>query len=110
MRYGSWLASAFAVLLFIGAPLNSAFDPTRALLDRLDVLRSGDLPPCRRSGPCPPRKSRRRTSAHRSTASVDEWLPHAVVLNPSDFRTPPPSFQCTPSSDVVSQTRWPPSH
>ena len=35
--YGFWLATALAVLLFIGLMLNWALNPTRALLERLDA-------------------------------------------------------------------------
>jgi fucose permease len=36
IRYGFWLASAFAGLLFSGLLLNWIFNPTRAVLERLD--------------------------------------------------------------------------
>jgi tetrahydromethanopterin S-methyltransferase subunit B len=35
--YGFWLATGLAALLFIGLTLNWALNPTRALLERLDV-------------------------------------------------------------------------
>jgi MFS transporter, DHA1 family, quinolone resistance protein len=35
--YGFWLATGFAVLLFVGLLLNWLLDPTRAVLEQLDV-------------------------------------------------------------------------
>jgi tetrahydromethanopterin S-methyltransferase subunit B len=35
--YGFWLATGLSALLFIGLMLNWALNPTRALLERLDV-------------------------------------------------------------------------
>lgn len=37
IAYGFWLATAFAALLFVGGVLNWLFNPTRAVLERLDV-------------------------------------------------------------------------
>ena len=37
IRYGFWLATAFALLLFAGAFTNWLLDPTRPVLERLDA-------------------------------------------------------------------------
>jgi fucose permease len=37
IAYGFWLAAGFSGLLFVGLLLNWLFDPTRAVLERLDI-------------------------------------------------------------------------
>lgn len=53
IRYGFWLATALATLLFAGLMLNWLLDPTRAVLERLDVTdyREGAPAPQRHAVP-----------------------------------------------------------
>lgn len=44
IMYGYWLASGFAVLLFAGAVLNWALNPTRAVLEERDVTEYATAP------------------------------------------------------------------
>ena len=37
IAYGFWLATGFAILLFVGSLLNWVLNPTRNLLEQLDI-------------------------------------------------------------------------